>query len=123
MEVRNPETAAHVELRQRGPDFGRELRRKIEHIALRFGDRLGIERLAAGEDMQPAPFGSGRDQLACQSGNARGIEPERLGAAAHLHPRAAQFEIGVDPDREARRDADLFGDRQCAIELRFPIRG
>ena len=91
------------------------LRGEIEHVALRLGDRRGVERLAAGEDVQPAPFGPGGDHFARQRRHALLVDPERLGAAAHLHARAAQLEIGIDPDRQPRRRAEAV--------RRWPARG
>ena len=52
-----------------------------------------------------------------QRRHARGIDPERLGAAAHPHARALDLEIGVDPDREPGPPAELGGDRQRALRL------
>jgi hypothetical protein len=88
----------------------RQAHRQIEHLPLRFGNRRAIERLRPGENMKTAPFRARRDDLAGQSGHLVGVDAEGLGAAAHLHAAAAQVEIGVHADGEARGLAQLFGD-------------
>ena len=92
-------------------------RRQSEGRPLRLDQRGGIERLRAGEDVEAAPFGARRDDPADQSGHARGVDPERLGAAAHAHARALDLEIGIDPDGEPRRPAELRADREGALGL------
>ena len=77
----------------------------------------GVERLRAGEDVEAAPVGAGVEDAPDQRRHARGIDPERLGAAAHPHARALDLEIGIDPDREPRPAAELGGDRQRALDL------
>ena len=47
----------------------------------------------------------------------RRIDSERLGAAAHPHPRALDLELGIDPDREPRRLAGALGGRERALGL------
>jgi hypothetical protein len=42
------------------------------------------------------------------------VDPERLGAAAHLHARPRRLEVRIDADGQARRGAELSGDRERA---------
>ena len=69
---------------------------------LRVDQRLRIERLRAGEDVEAAPVGAGVEDSPDQRRHARGIDAERLGAAAHAHAGALDLEIGIDPHREPR---------------------
>src|SRR5690606_18100798 len=69
------------------------------------------------EDVQPAPLGSGRNYLARHCRHPLRVDPERLGAPAHLHARAAQLEIGVYSDRQPWRHAFGLGDSQRAAGL------
>ena len=85
VEVGDAEAAAHVEVRQRRADLFAQLGRQRQDIGLCLDDRRSVERLAAGKDVQSAPFGARGDHFARQHRNAFGIEPERLGAPAHLH--------------------------------------
>src|SRR3546814_7261508 len=63
-------------------------------------------------DLKALPIGAGGDQTPDQRGHRRGIDAERLGAAAHFHPRTLQVEVGIDPHRQARRHAQ---DRQSVV--------
>src|SRR5690606_687619 len=45
------------------------------------------------------------------------VDAERLGPAAHLHPRAAQLEIRIDANGEARSNAEALADRQRTASL------
>jgi len=58
-----------------------------------------------------APVAAGAHEI----GYALGIDPERLGAAAHPHPRALDLEIGIDPDRQPGPAAERQG------PLDFPL--
>jgi hypothetical protein len=91
--------------------------RQIEDIGLRVHDRFGVERLAAGEDMQAPPFSPCVDDMARKRRHALGIDAERLGPAAHLHARSLELEIGIDPNREARRLARPLGNGERALRL------
>jgi hypothetical protein len=88
--------------------LSRQPRGKRQRLRLGVGNGGGIERLAAGEDVKAAPLRPALDDPAGKRGHALGIEPERLGAAAHLHARTLEIEIGVDPDRQARPLAEPF---------------
>ena len=81
----NAEAAAEVEMRQRGSACFRKTCGQSERLRLRFNQRIGIERLAPGEDVKPAPFRPGSDHFARQSRHAFSVDAKGLGAAAHLH--------------------------------------
>ncbi len=85
------------------PTSSASSRGERDRRGLGLDQRLGIERLRAGEDVEAAPVGAGVEDAADERGHARGVDPERLGAAAHPHARALDLEIGIDPDREPRR--------------------
>src|SRR3546814_8047658 len=63
------------------------------------------------------------DQAADERGNLGGIDTEGLGAAAHLHPRTLEVEVGIDAHRESWRGTQMVRDRQRAFGLarRFEI--
>lgn len=61
--------------------------------------------------------------MAREFGHALGIETELPCTAAHLHARAAQIEIGIDPDRQPRTlpDRGRNGQRTLDLARRFAV--
>ena len=116
-EIGNTETAPHVELGQRDPGVDRDAMRAVEHLGLHVDHRFSRECLAAGEDVQAAKVASRGGDVPDQRGDPRGVDPEGLGPAAHLHPRSLELEIGIDANREARRHAKSLGDGQRAARF------
>src|SRR3546814_12384102 len=51
------------------------------------------------------------------------VNPEGLGSATHLHARPLEVEVGIDPHREVRGEAEMIRDRERASGLarRFKI--
>src|SRR5690606_40336462 len=87
VEIGNAETAPHVEVRQGAADLSAEPCGEVEHVALRLNDRRGVERLAAGEDVQAAPVGTRTYHFTRKRRDARLVDPGRLGTSAHLYAR------------------------------------
>jgi hypothetical protein len=67
--------------------------------------------------VQAAPFSARRDDAPHQRRRPRRVHAERLGAAAHPHPRALDLEVGIDPHRQPRRLSDPRGGGQRALGL------
>lgn len=77
---------------------------QIGDLIFGIGDGLGIEILRSAKNMkalerQPK-IAHGPQQIR----HRFGINAKLAGAAAHMHPRTAQFEIGIDPHRHPWRD-------------------
>jgi hypothetical protein len=64
-------------------------------------------------------FDAGREHALDQRGDALRIDAKGLGAPAHAHAGTLDFEIGVNPDRHARRKAKAVADRDRAFRLAF----
>src|SRR3546814_3172686 len=73
--------------------------------------------------MEPPPGGARVDQAADQRRNLGRVNPEGLGSATHLHARPLEVEVGIDPHREVRGEAEMIRDRERASGLarRFKI--
>ena len=78
-EIGNAEAAAEIDLGRGRPASSAISRGERDGRALGLDQRVGIERLAAGEDVQAAPVGAGRDQLADQRRHAVVVDAERAG--------------------------------------------
>ena len=120
--VRDAEAAADVEqAHRRGRVLG-EPERQLDRLLLRFLDRVGAQVLGAAEDVKALEVEAELPDPREHRGHALGIDAELLGTAAHLHARALQLEVGVDPHRHARARAVARAEsRQCAPS-RAPIR-
>ena len=101
--------------------LARQSRGKVQHITLRFDQRRSIERLAAGVDVEAppirAPVSLGINNAARQFRHLIFVDPERLGPAAHLHPRTAQFKTRIYPDREPRCDPQRGAEDESAFDF------
>ena len=116
-EIGYAESATQIDQRRRVPRLVRQPGGQRDGGGLRIDDRLRIERLAARIDVKAAPVGTRRDQLAHQCGHPLGIDAEGRWPPAHLHARAAQLDIGVHPNRQARAHAQPIRDCQRAMGL------
>ena len=101
-----------------------KLGRERDSGALGLDQRL--RRRAPGEPAKmwkPRHSAPAASDALTSAGTRVGIDPERLGAAAHPHARALDLEIGIDPDRQPGPAPELAGDRQRALDLALAIRG
>src|SRR3546814_8586520 len=112
-EVGNAEASAQIAVRKRRAAFLGETACEFERLCLGFGNRLCIERLAAGEDVKTAPLCSARHDRANQRRHTLGIDAEGLGAATHFHAGALEIEIRVHADGETRNDTKTNGKTSC----------
>src|SRR5690606_1833852 len=103
--------AAQIDERRRSADLIRQPRGERDGLRLRLGNRGGIKCLRSRENMETSPVGADIDQAADERRNLGGIDAEGLGAAAHLHPRTLEVEIGIDAYREPWRDAQMIRNR------------
>ena len=57
-------------------------------------------------------------------GNLLGVDAELLRTAAHPHARTLDGEVGIDPDGDGRRDAEILagGDHSIQFGRRFDLR-
>src|SRR3546814_8928430 len=67
--------------------------------------------LGADEDMEAAPFRAAIEDRPDQRRHSLGIDAEGLGAAAHAHARALDFELRVHANGQAGPEAEAIGDR------------
>jgi hypothetical protein len=79
-----------------GPGRFGEAQGQLEALALGLDDGLGAQVLGAGEEVEALEGEAGLADLGQQLGHLFGIDAELLGAAAHLHARTLELEVGVD---------------------------
>jgi hypothetical protein len=125
MNIRDAEAATEVELGEIGASCVGELPRELQRRPLRLDQRVGGERLRAGEDVEALPVGARFKDAADQGGHTLRIDAERLGAAAHAHARALDLEVGIDADGEPRPDAQFRADSDgsLCLTLGFEVDG
>ena len=108
-EVGNPESATQVEKAYRRRRISRQSERQFIRFLLRLADRIGPQVLRPGEKMKPFELQSLAADLGQQGRYLFRIDAELLGSAAHLHSRAFQLEVRVNPHRDACRQPQLHG--------------
>src|SRR5262245_2977265 len=118
-EVRNAKPSADIEQAHGRGSIDAESYRQLERLFLRFLDRAGAQVLRAAEDVKTLKVELQLSDPREHFGHALGVHPELLGTAAHLHARAFELEIRVDPYRNARALAGGFGEPGEAFHFAF----
>src|SRR3546814_6423627 len=71
--------------------------------------------------MEAAPFRAAIEDRPDQRRHSLGIDAEGLGAAAHAHARALDFELRVHANGQAGPEAEAIGDPQGPIHFAFRL--
>ena len=94
-----------------------QAQRELVGLELRLADRLGAQVLRAREQVEALELEAGRGDGVQHVGHLLDVDAELLGAAAHLHARALQFEVRVHAHGHARGDAQLRADVRQQMNL------
>src|SRR6476646_6176192 len=94
--IRNAQAAADVEDPYRARRVLREPQRELDALFLRLGNRVGAKVLRAAEDVEALEVERKLADSVQHGRDALGVDAERLGPAAHLHPGALELEVRVD---------------------------
>src|SRR6185503_12372940 len=86
-------------------------------LSLRLGDRIGAKVLRAAEDVEALEVERKLADSVQHRRDALGVDAERLGPAAHLHPGALELEVRIDAYVDARPGAASGGDGGEALHL------
>ena len=115
--VRDAEAAAEVEVAHRVGQLLGEVEQEVDRAPLRLDEDLGAEVLRAGEEVEAEEVEVELGDPVEQRRHLLGVDAELLGAAAHAHAGAAHGEVGVDPDRHPRADAEVLARRRRVVGL------
>jgi len=100
--VRDAEAAAEVQAAHRRRQLLGPAEDQLVAPGLRLDNRLGLQVLRAGVEVETLEGQPERADLGQQIRHPFGIDAELLGAAAHAHARSLQLERRVDADRHPR---------------------
>ena len=104
-EVGDAEAAAEVQHLHRRRRVLREAQRELVGLPLRVADRLRLEVLRSGVEVEAFERKPALADRAQQVGNRFRVDAELLRPAAHLHARGLELEVGIDAHRDSRGQA------------------
>ena len=117
--VGDSESAAHVQVVQRGGCVLGQRQCKLDRLALCVAQGIGVQVLRPGEDVEAREVQVETVQLAHHLRHALGVDTELLRAAAHAHARRFELEVRINADRDPRPGALLLRDVREQPHLAF----